>query len=332
MAGMAPGETMLAARYPTAGPAAGTLSVTELPRPQPARGEVLVRVRLSGVNPTDWKSRRSGANASVADEIVPNQDGAGEVAAVGDGVDAARVGERVWLWEGQWQRPLGTAAQWIALPSRQAVALPPEISLELGAALGIPAITAHRCLFADGSLSGAKVLVHGGAGAVGHAAIELGRWHGARVVTTVSSEEKAELARAAGAELVVNYRSDSVVDRIREWAPDGVARIVEVNLPANLSLDTAVLAKGGVISLYTTADRPVDLSRSLMVLNAQLSFVLVYTIPAEAKLAAVTDISQALRDGALTALPGHRYALAQIGAAHDAVEQGVVGKVLVELP
>jgi NADPH:quinone reductase len=329
---MAPSEMMLAARYPAAGPDQGTLSVTEMPRPQPAPGEVLVRVRVSGVNPTDWKSRRSGGNASVADEIVPNQDGAGEVAAVGDGVDPARVGERVWLWEGQWQRLQGTAAQWIALPSRHAVALPPEISLELGAGLGIPAITAHRCLFADGPLSGAKVLVHGGAGAVGHAAIEVGRWHGARVATTVSSEEKAELARAAGAELVINYRSEPVVDRVREWAPDGVARIVEVNLPANLSLDTEVLANGGVVSCYTASDRGVELSRSLMVLNAHVAFVLVYTIPLEAKLAAVADISQALRDGALTALPAHRFTLQQIAAAHDAVEQGVIGKVLVELP
>jgi NADPH2:quinone reductase len=314
---------MLAAQYRTAGPDPGALSVTEMPRPEPAPGEVLVRVRVSGVNPTDWKSRRSGVNATVADEIVPNQDGAGEVAAVGG---------RVWLWEGQWRRPQGTAAQWIALPSRQAVELPPEVGLELGAGLGIPAITAHRCLFADRSLSGAKVLVHGGAGAVGHAAIELGCWHGAHVATTVSSEEKAELARAAGAELVINYRSEPVADRIRAWAPDGVARIVEVNLPANLSTDTEVLANGGVVSCYTAPDRAVELSRSLMVLNAHVAFVLVYTIPLEAKLAAVADISRALRDGALTALPAHRFTLQEIAAAHDAVEQGVIGKVLVELP
>jgi NADPH:quinone reductase len=329
---MAPSETMLAARYPTAGSDHGTLSVTEMPRPAPARGEVLVRVRVSGVNPTDWKSRRSGGNASVAEEIVPNQDGAGEVFAVGAGVDPARVGERVWLWEGQWQRSQGTAAQWIAVPSRQAVALPPEVSLELGAGLGIPAITAHRCLFADGPLSGAKILVHGGAGAVGHAAIELGRWHGARVATTVSSDEKAELARAAGAELVINYRSEPASERVRAWAPDGVARIVEVNLPANLSLDTEVLAHGGVVSCYTTPDRAVELSRSLMVLGAHIAFVLVYTMPLEAKLAAVADISQALRNGALTALPAHHFTLEQIAAAHDAVEQGAIGKVLVELP
>ncbi len=180
--------------------------------------------------------------------------------------------------------------------------------------------------------AGAKVLVHGGAGAVGHAAIELGHWHGAHVATTVSSAEKAELARAAGAELVIDYRSEPVAERLREWAPDGVTRIVEVNLPANLSLDTEVLAAGGVVSCYTAPPHAVELSRSLMVLNAHVAFVLVYTIPLEAKLAAVADISRALRDGALTPLPEHRFTLEQIAAAHDAVEQGAIGKVLVELP
>jgi NADPH2:quinone reductase len=169
------GATMLAAHYRTGGESAATLSVGEIARPEAAAGEVLVRVRVSGVNPTDWKARRSGSNAGVAEQIVPNQDGAGEIVAVGAGVDPDRVGERVWLWEGQWQRAQGTAAQWIALPAVQAVPLPPDISFQLGAGLGIPAITAHRCLFADGPLVGAKVLVHGGAGAVGHAAIELAR-------------------------------------------------------------------------------------------------------------------------------------------------------------
>ena len=325
-------DTMRAAQYPTSGPDAGKLSVVSIDRPVAAAGEVLVRVRFSGVNPTDWKSRTSGGNTNVADAVVPNQDGSGEIVAVGEGVDEGRVGERVWLWEGQWQRPQGTAAQWVALPSEQAVALTSEVPLELGAGLGIPAITAHRCLFADGPLNGAQVLVHGGAGAVGHAAIELARWRGLRVATTVSSAEKAELARAAGAELVVNYREEPVVERVREWAPDGVARIVEVNLPANLAVDTEVIADGGTVSCYVTADKPVELSRALMQHNVSIAFVLVYTIPMEAKLAAVKDISAALRDGALTALPEHRFSLDEIADAHDAVQGGATGKVLVELP
>jgi NADPH2:quinone reductase len=148
----------------------------------------------------------------------------------------------------------------------------------------------------------------------------------------VSSDEKAELARAAGAELVINYRSEPVADLIREWAPDGVARIVEVNLPVNIGLDADVLAHGGLVSAYVAPDRTVELSRSLMVLNANFAFVLVYTIPLEAKLAAVADISAALRDGALAALPPHRFTLQQVAAAHDAVEQGVTGKVLIEIP
>jgi NADPH:quinone reductase len=322
---------MLAAQYPTSGSAAGTLSVVEIPKPEPGPDEVLVRLRYSGVNPTDWKSR-GGGNAGVAELIVPNQDGAGEIEAVGPGVDPGRVGERVWVWEGQWQRAQGTAAQWIALPARQAVPLPGDTSLELGAGLGIPAITAHRCLFADGPLDGAQILVHGGAGAVGHAAIELARWHGARVATTVSSPAKAELARAAGADLIVNYRTEDVAEKLRAWAPDGVARIVEVNLPANLEADLAVLAGGGAIVNYVTADRPVELPRALMTLNASLDFVLVYTTPLDAKLTAAADITSALRDGALTPLPEIRFPLAQIAAAHDAVKDGAVGKVLVELP
>jgi NADPH2:quinone reductase len=322
---------MLAAQYPTSGPAAGTLSLAEIPKPEPAPDEVLVRLRYSGVNPTDYKAR-GGGNAAVAALIVPNQDGAGEIEAVGAGVDPARVGERVWVWEGQWQRAQGTAAQWIALPAQQAVPLPDDISLQTGAGLGIPAITAHRCLFADGPLDGAQILVHGGAGAVGHAAIELARWHGAHVATTVSSPAKAELARAAGAELVVDYRTENVAERLRAWAPDGVARIVEVNLPANLANDLAVLADGGAIVNYVTAERPVELPRALMMLNASLDFVLVYTIPLEAKLTAAADITLGLRDGALTPLPEIRFPLRQIASAHDAVQQNAVGKVLVELP
>jgi NADPH2:quinone reductase len=323
---------MLAARYPTAGPHAGELELVELPRPEPGPGEVLVRIAVSGVNPTDWKSRRRGGTTEGFDVVVPGQDGAGEIVAVGAGVDAGRVGERVWLWECQWQRSQGTAAQWIALPDAQAVALPDEVTLDHGAGLGIPAMTAHRCLFADGPLDGAQVLVHGGAGAVGHAAIELARHAGARVAATVSTAEKAALASAAGAELVVDYRSEDVAAAVRAWAPDGVARVVDVDIVANLAVDAAVLAPGGAITAYAVGREPVTFGRELMVLNAVARFVLVYTMPAAAKRAAVDAITAALRDGALTPLPATRFPLEQIAAAHDAVEGGAVGKVLVDLP
>jgi NADPH:quinone reductase len=324
---------MLAAQYSTSGIHAGELRLVELPVPEAGPGEVLVRVAVSGVNPTDWKSRGpGGATASEFDHVVPNQDGAGEIVAVGDGVDGARVGERVWLYQAQWQRAQGTAAQWIALPSERAAPLPPGASLDLGAGLGIPAMTAHHCLFADGPLEGAAVLVQGGAGAVGHAAIELARWGGARVAATVSSPQKAQLAAAAGAELVVDYRTEDVAAAVRDWAPDGVQRIVEVDLAANVAIDAGVLAPGGVISSYAVPTEPLLPPRSLMALNGRIRFVLVYTLAADAKQRAVSAISAALVDGALTPLPAIRFALDDIAAAHDAVENGAVGKVLVDIP
>jgi NADPH2:quinone reductase len=323
---------MLAARYATSGPEAGVLELVELPKPAPAAGEVLVLVGVSGVNPTDWKSRVRGGTTEGFDHVVPGQDGAGVIEAVGDGVDPGRVGERVWLWEGQWRRWQGTAAQWIALPSEQAVQLPDDVTLDLGAGLGIPAMTAHRCLFADGPVDGLAVLVHGGAGAFGHAAIELARHGGARVAATVSSEAKAELARAAGAELVVDYRTEDVTAAVRDWAPEGVARIVDVDVVANLDHDARVLAADGTIAAYALTRDPVVLGRELMVQNALLRSVLVYTMPRTAKLAAVEAIAAALRAGALTALPATRFPLTEVAAAHDAVEHGAVGKVLVDLP
>jgi NADPH:quinone reductase len=325
-------NTMLAARYRTSGSDAGRLEVVEVPRPHPGAGEVLVRVAIAGVNPSDWKSRRRGGTTAGHDFVIPGQDGAGEIVAVGEGVDAARLGEPVWLFEGQWRRAGGTAAQWIAIDASRAVKLPEGVLLAQGAGLGIPAMTAHRCLYADGPVSGAAVLVHGGAGAVGHAVIELARHGGARVAATVSSDEKARLAAAAGAELVVNYRNENVVEAVRAWAPEGVARVVDVDVAANLGIDTKVVAPNGAIASYLVRPEPVVLDRELMVNNVTLRFVLVYSMPEQAKLDAVETIDAALRDGLLTPLPEARFPLAEIEAAHDAVERGTVGKVLVDLP
>jgi NADPH2:quinone reductase len=325
---------MLAGGYPTSGPDQGVIEIREIPRPEAGAGEVLVRVVVSGVNPTDWKARRpSGLAPPVGEFTVPNQDGAGVIEAVGDGVDPARVGQRVWLYEAHWRRTHGTAAQWIALPADQAVVLPDEASFDLGASLGIPAITAHRCLFADrAGLAGARVLVQGGAGAVGHAAIELARFAGAHVCATVSGPEKAQLATAAGAELVVDYRRESVVEVVREWAPEGVDRIVEVDLAHNLEADAELLADGAIVSSYASVAQPVAIGRGLMVRNAELRFVLVYTIADAAKRESVDEITRALAVGALSTLPLRRFALQQLAEAHDAVEAGAVGKVLVDIP
>jgi NADPH2:quinone reductase len=322
---------MLAARYPTAGADAGVIRVERIERPSPALGEVLVALAVSGVNPTDWKARGTDTSGRPA-WVIPNQDGAGVIVAVGDGVAPARIGERVWLWQAQLQRESGTAAEYVAIPAAQAVALPDRTSLDLGAGLGIPAMTAHRCLFADGPLGRADhVLVQGGAGAVGHAAIELARHAGARVAATVSGPDKAALAAAAGADLVVDYRREDVARSVREWAPGGVARIVEVDLARNLAQDAAVLAPGGAIVVYARTGAAVQPPWELMGANARIEFMLVYTMPDDAKRAAVDDIASALRDGALTELPATRFPLADTAAAHDAVEGGAVGKVLIDV-
>src|SRR6266568_7847933 len=266
---------MRAALYDRYGQAADVLRVEEIERPEPGPGEVRVKVQVSGINPTDWKSR-AGATARPIDGFqVPHHDGAGVIDKVGEGVDPGRTGERVWLWLAAAGRRWGTAAEWTVVPERQAVRLPDGVSAELGASLGVPAMTAHRCLFADGPLDGQTVLVAGGAGAVGHFAIELAKYAGARVITTVSGPEKAELARKAGADLVVNYREPSASAEISSFGP--VDRVIEVALGANLQLDLAVLSPGGAIVAYAAepAD-PVLPVRACMTANVILRFVLLY--------------------------------------------------------
>ena len=325
-------DTMLAAQYDTAGPSMGELALVELERPTAGPGEVLVRVRVSGVNPTDVGARSGRTFDRGHERVVPNHDGAGEIVAVGAGVAEQRIGQRVWLYLAQWRRAQGTAAQWISLPSAQAVALPGDVSLDLGAGLGIPALTAHRCLFADGPITGTTVLVQGGAGAVGHAAIELARFGGARVAATVSSEEKAGLARAAGAELVVDYRVDDVVDAVRGWAPGGVDRVIEVAVGGNAAVDAEVIAPNRDIISYGAPDMPITVPRALMVKNAGIRWMLVYTMPERSTEHAVADVQEALRRGGLTALPAVRFPLEQIEAAHEAVRNHALGKVLVDIP
>ncbi len=322
---------MRAVIYEREGPASEVLRVTEIPRPEPGPGEVRVRVSFSAVNPTDWKSR-SGATARRIDQFqVPHHDGSGVIDAVGEGVDEGRIGQRVWLWMAAAGRPWGTAAQWSVVPEWQAVPLPDRCSLELGASLGVPALTAHRCLFADGGLEGRTVLVAGGAGAVGHFAIELARHRGARVVATVSTPEKADLARRAGADLVVNYREEGALERIRAFT-DTVDRVVEVNLAANLTMDLGLASPETVVSVYAidTPD-PVLPVRACMAANVTLRFVLLYGVPPAELHRGVLEVGRALEAGALTELPVHRFPLDQCAAAQDAVQAGAVGKVLLEI-
>lgn len=311
-------------------------------------GEVRVRIRVSGVNPTDWKARRGSGDDQLPRPQVPNQDGAGTVDEVGDGVTGFAMGDRVWLWDAAYQRPDGTAQEFAVLPARQVVPLPDGASFDDGASLGIPALTAHRALtvheggpseLSPGALSGRTVLVAGGAGAVGHAAIQLAVWADATVIATVSSHEKAELARAAGAHHVVNYRDGDTAQAIGALAPRGVDIVVEVNATANAELDARIAAPNASIAIY--ADSPGEPAvtipvRPSMGKNLRFQFVLTYTTTAESKDAAVRAVSAAVADGALQVgaehgLPLTRFPLSETAAAHDAVEDGIVGKVLIDV-
>jgi NADPH2:quinone reductase len=338
---------MRAIQYTRTGPPE-VLSLVELPVPDPGPGEVRVRIVVSGVNPTDWKSRAgSGDGAALPVPQVPGQDGAGLVDAVGPGVRELSPGQRVWLWDAAWNRPGGTTEELVVLPAEHVVPLPDDESFDTGASLGIPALTAHRTLTAredgpsrlsPGSLEGVTVLIPGGAGAVGHAAIQLARWAGARVITTVSSPQKGALARAAGAHEVVDYRSEDAEARIREFAPAGVEMIIEVNARANLALDIASIAPSGTVAIY--AGEPagsVEIpTRPSMSKNIRYQFVLTYTTTEEQKRNAVAAVSEALSDGALrvgeaSGLPIHRFPIEQAADAHRAVENGAVGKVLIDI-
>ncbi|HEU4757465.1 MAG TPA: NADPH:quinone reductase [Agromyces sp.] len=339
---------MRAIAYSETGPSS-VLQLFERDIPEPGPGEVRVRIVVSGVNPTDWKAR-AGARAGTRTpfpEVVPNQDGSGIVDAVGEGVTGFAIGDRVWVFLAAHERPTGTAQEFAVLPAERVVHLPDVAGFDLGASLGVPAMTAHRALtvheggptrLAPGALDSRTVLVAGGAGAVGHAAIQLARWAGARVITTVSSPEKAALASAAGADHVVNYRTDDAATAIRAIAPGGVDQVVEVSPARNAALDAQVIANHGAISVYATdggTEMTLDVRRHFA-LNARYQFLLLYTVGDDALTAAAEDIGRALEDGAIpvgeaAGLPLTRFPLERTAEAHDAVESGTVGKVLIDV-
>lgn len=323
------------------------LELVEREAPEPGPGEVRVRIVRAGVNPTDWKFRAGGMGELAFPEIVPGQDGAGDVDAVGPGVTDLAVGDRVWTMLAQHTRPGGTAQELVVLPVANVAKLPDAASYDLGASLGVPAVTAHRALttsedgpdrLAPGALAGTTVLVAGGAGAVGNAAIQLARWAGATVISTVSSDEKAALARAAGAQHVVNYRDGDTAAAIRDLAPEGVDLVVEVAPAQNLRLDLGVIRPRGTIAIYANnGGDEVTLSvRETFSTNARFQWVLLYTVGQAALRAAAEDVNAAVADGAYGVgdehgLPLHHYPLERTAEAHAAVEDGAVGKVLISL-
>ena len=338
---------MKAIEYSRNGPA-DVLELVERDPGVPGPDEVRVRIAVSGVNPTDWKSRRgAGDGAALPHPQVPGQDGAGIVDAVGANITKFSPGDRVWVWDAAYRRTEGTAQELAVVPVERVVALPHDASFELGASVGIPALTAHRALTSretgparlePASLEGVLVLVAGGAGAVGNAAIQLAVWAGATVITTVSSAEKGALASAAGAHHVINYRDEDVAARVRSISEAGVDVVVEVNAVANLALDLDLLNFGGTISMYAAdgADQPAVPVRVAMMKNARLQFILTYTTSDRQKLDAVESVGAALRDRAIGigeehGLPLRRFPLDHAAAAHRAVQDGFVGKVLIDV-
>ena len=309
------------------------LEYGDMPDPQPGPGEVRVQVVTSGVNPSDWKRRQGLTNKIEFPRIIPNQDGAGIIDAVGSGVDQSRVGERVWLFESQFRRPFGTGAEYTVQPSGHAIQLPDNTDFSTAAGLGVPAMTAHRCVFADGPISGKTVLVPGGAGAVGHYAIQQAKLGGATVISTVSSDEKGQIALAAGADHIVNYREGETVEKIRSLTDgDGVDHIVEVDLAANFPVSRKILKRSGVLAVYAAGNSQApSIPLQFDSTNVTLRMVLVYDMPEAAKDAAVADITTWLEGEKLIPFAGPHFSLKQLKDADLAVEHGAVGKVVVDV-
>jgi NADPH2:quinone reductase len=334
---------MRAVVYRETGPSS-VLQLVDRELPEPGPGEVRVRVVRAGVNPTDWKFR--AGMMSDYDEVTPGQDGAGVVDAVGSGVSGLAVGDRVWLVLAQHGRAHGAAADYTVQPAERVIPLPAGADFDLGASLGVPAVTAHRALTAGestarlgpGTMDGQVVLVAGGAGAVGNAAIQLARWSGATVITTISSDEKAALATAAGAHHVVNYRTADAATEVLAAAPDGVDLVVEVAPAQNNELDVAVLRNRGTVAIYANNGGDtfsVDI-RPTFSRNLRYQYLLLYTLGADLIATATEDVNAAvaagaLRVGAEVGVPLHHFPLDETAAAHDAVENGAVGKVLIDV-
>ena len=327
---------MKALCYDRTGPARDVLELRNLPRPEPAAGEVLIRIAVSGANPSDAKTR-SGLRAPAPFPLmIPNSDGAGRIEAVGDGVDTSRIGQRVWLWNAGFGRPFGSAAEFVTLPEAQAVPLPDAASYADGACLGIPALTAHRCLLADGPVEGMDVLITGGAGSVGAYAVQMAKLAGARsVIATTSGGVKSAHAAAIGADVVINYREGKTGEAILQATEQrGIDRIVEVEFGGNLAITREVLKPNGVIAAYgSMADPEPALPFYPMMFAAQtLRTVLVYILPNAARAQGVADLNAWLATGALSHTIAIRVPLAEGWRAHEAcVSASRIGAALIDV-
>lgn len=327
---------MQAAFYELTGEAQDVLSVGNIPAPRPGRGEVLVRVHASGVNPSDVKKRagRMPAPAQYS-RIIPHSDGAGVIEAVGEEVSEARIGQRVWLWNAQWQRPGGTAAELTAVPEVQAVALPDHVPFAEGACLGIPAETAWVAAMEGGPAPGRTVLVHGGAGAVGSLTVAIAAEAGARVIATASTNEKAAIAKRAGAELVIRYRDTDTAAAVLEFTGgNGVDHIVDVDFGANWQVNAVAIAPNGSIAAYSAPSAPVFQMDyyAFAAKAARLRFVQVYLLPPDERRRAIAGIDRLIRAGRLPIRVARRFPLDEIVAAHELQESGsVIGNIVIDI-
>ena len=325
---------MRAAIYKSTGPAAEVLKVEELPTPQPGVGEVRVKLAFSGANPSDVKSRSGASNRGWNFPVtIPHSDGAGVIDAVGAGVDAGFAGRRVWVYNGQWERAFGTAAQYITLPAAQAVALPESVSFEAGASIGIPLMTAFHAVAASGSLIGRTVIVAGAAGSVGHYATQLAKIAGARVIALISSEAKAAIAREAGAHATVNYREEDVAARIKALTDGrGASCIIDLDAAGNGKHYAAWLEFGGKAVIYGSNAKDVSVPFGPMISNfVSMYFFIVYRLPVQQMRETIEGVTQLLKAGLLTHPEPAIYALDDIAAAHQRIEAGANAKVLIRL-
>lgn len=321
---------MRAVFYEANGPARDVLRLGDIETPHPGEGEVRVRLYASGVNPSDVKSR--GHRKPLFPRVIPHSDGAGEIEAVGPGVAKSRLGERVWIWNGQWQRPFGTAAEFITLPAAQVVLLPDAISFEEGATLGIPALTAYHAVELAGAGQGTTLLVSGGAGAVSQFAIQFAKARGAIVLSTISSPDKAVAARQAGADHCIDYKRENVGARIAEITEGrGVDAITEMDLSANASLIPAVLRPKGKVIVYGTGAEATIPAFACLISSIQLNFFLIYQLDAQQRERAVAGVTRALAQGEVRARIGPTFPLSETAAAHEAVERGTIGNVVVKI-
>jgi NADPH2:quinone reductase len=325
---------MRAATFTHTGPAQDVLTIREVPTPEPGPGDVRVRIATSGVNPSDVRRRGAPPAGKPAEFplVIPHSDGAGIIDAVGPGVPSSRIGERVYTINAQYRRAFGTAAEFCVLPSAFAPRLPDNVDFAVGACLGIPALTAYHAIMLDGSVKGKTLLVQGGAGAVAHYAIQFAKLDGATVITTISSEEKAKRARAAGADHVVNYRTEDRKTRIAEiTGGKGVDRIIEVDLRANAMTYPDLLVDHGKSVIYGSGSAPIPIP-SFIPTSTTLQFILVYTLTDAERTSYVATLDRLLSAGKLQHALGERFPLDRIAEAHERVEAGSLGNVIVELP